>query len=784
MPSWIRSLGLAVLTLVGLGLVVWLAGSHRAPESAPAAPESPAERTDLPAGGPTSPAPPSAGRDAIVEAAPEASSATETVEEPSAHAVLGALHVTVVSRETAGPLANVRVHASVEGMPEGRRSVHVPTRRGTEYEAPISDEEGCVTLSLPALRKIRVEAWSEDAGALRARCEVAPLAPQEGRDLTIELSTEPDLVFRAQLLSGARAVVNAPVLLRQAGWTLETAVTNGFGSFSFVTESWREPYLRIAARGFAPALVKLPPPADIETAEEFFGRTTGTTIDLDLGGTLALTIYDGAAPAGALPVVLRAAAEEILAGRGQEPWPCQETFEWTSVTEDNGRCLLSDLAVRAPLRLSVGGREMSVESFAPGEQRKLELSVTPAGELHGRIVDQHGIPLGDQGVELVLSSRAFTTPQQDRFKSSPAESATRRWGPLDDTVKSDAQGRFLFERVYEGDYLLRPVGSRLDGRRPAPKAFPVRVDPERPGEVELVVDCNLFVRGIVVEENDVKLEGVDLECRLAGAREPTETARSTADGAFELGPLERGTYELHATFAGNFERVSPVLVAPAGTDELLVRVSMPRPEGQIAGFVLDEEGQALDATVLLVEGSADWTAFGFLPPLLQRVQVVVAAHDPLAGLVGRTPGPGRPISVSGATRTAAVSGAFHFDEVPAGDFTVIAATERGYGLQQVRLDSRRGIVERVSVHVHDGAEVIVELPPSLLASSGEDAEWHLVLSRGGTKVEVTFQGGTVVRVPPGFYGVELSGDAAGWTDRKQLHLANGSRQRVLFFSPY
>ncbi len=792
----VRTLALLALAAGGLGVLFWVLGSDTGSRERP-----------VPAVGADSPS--MSRRESLVAlaSAPQARDAFAPAPPPpgvegetSSRAEFAGLLLTVVSRETRLPLQGIRVQAHVDGIPEERELRFGTSNQGSEYEIPITDETGSAVLSLPIGKKILLDAWDERGGALRTRGEIVALKALEERRFELPISTERDCLVSGMLMGKEEPIPFQEVLLRQDGFTLERTQTDAFGSFSFLTDSWRGPYLRIEAPGNTAALVRPEMRSSAQEACDGFELEEGTLsrlaavgivpraplggerIELERSATLRLTVHEGSNPAFGITAIASTTAQALIHLRGYGGWSCPEEFRWSGITEAHGTCVLDNLPAEVPIALALEGpgrQRYAPVTLEPGEKRDLDLDLAAPTELRGRIVDQHGQPLADQRIRLrtiVEEGLGLGMVWRER---------------LERFATTDEEGAFLFERVYEGDYSIGPsLEKRADGRQIAPKTVSTHVQVDEPKEILLQVDCDLFLRGVVIEEHDWKMRKVLLTATPAGSDQAAAETMSEPDGRFEIGPLEHGMYELRASLAIQWLHESPVLVAPAGTEDLLVRISIPLPEGRIAGFVRDDTGKALEATVVLVEGTGDWTAFDQALPqaigwIAQVQQNGARSWEWLSSpswSANRTPGA---YSVVAGTSSDLVSGAFHFEEILPGDYTILAATKQGYGLQQVSLTSRRGRVDGVQVLLHDGAELAVELPWFDGREVGAQDEWRLVLRdrrRNEIVFDRTFSGSeALLQVPAGRFRAELAHLPTGGSAWEWVQLENGARAEVRFY---
>ncbi len=710
---------------------------------------------------------------------------------------LGVLLVSVVSRETKAPLQGIRLMALVEDTEDEKLLRVNSANRGTEHDVLVTDDAGTALFSFPSGRKIELDAWEEEKGDQRLRTPIEPLEPLETREELVELSTEHDLAYFGRLSENARHPLfyrqPAEVLLRAGGWTLDTEQPDWAGAFQFLTDSWRNPYLRIETYGFTPALVRL--------TKDHTTESTREVIALEPAGELQIQVLEGLNPVPGIEVVARAAAEDLVRLRYHESWLCREEFEWSGTTNEQGWCLLSNLAAQVPLHLALDGSGLQrIEEplvLSPGEERKLALVLDPPVELRGRISDQHGEPIADK--EVWLCERT----------ERPLERWGCAFGPFVQSAVTDTAGFFSFARVYEGVYWIGPspacppllpgFGGSSNAQRVVPKVFLAEVGAGESKELELQVDRELFLRGVVIEEHHWKMPGVTVSARSMEFEDVEEEATTDEHGRFEIGPLESGMYELRARTSIHYLHESPLLIASAGRDGLLLRVTIPQPDGRITGFVVDPaEGHGIEAAVVLLEGIGTWTAFEGVTPYviatatgdLEREELHLPKGLPWARQImnrGQFPDWIALVpSLADRTSSDPQTGAFVFEDVLRGDYTVLAATPRGYGIQQVTLNSERGQVDGLQVFFQSGVEFDVETGWSSGRAGvpAETEEWRLVLRdrrKGDIVLDHSFSGSqTILHAPPGDYRAELTYLASGLLDWEEVRLRLGERCRLVF----
>lgn len=170
-------------------------------------------------------------------------------------------------------------------------------------------------------------------------------------------------------------------------------------------------------------------------------------------------------------------------------------------------------------------------------RRPVVLRIPPAGRIRGRVIDPDGRPV--EGVDLFLRSDL----------SAGRRAATSRWNPI--TARTGADGRFVFEDVGAGRFV---VGLRL-----APGKMPQWLAPVGPAHAKAGTRRIVFrlrparrIEGRVLAPDGTPLAGATVVAQpIVPTKVRTSGGTSTdATGAFSLGGLASGEYEVSATALG------------------------------------------------------------------------------------------------------------------------------------------------------------------------------------------------------------------------------------------
>lgn len=271
-----------------------------------------------------------------------------------------------------------------------------------------------------------------------------------------------------------------------------------------------------------------------------------------------------------------------------------------ATTDGAGRARIEGLPAEVSFELVLrrGSEELVHEHepivLQPGETRDLVYDLSLWRDLAGRVIDTSGAAVAGLDLWLVPAQEGETARV---FASHVPQKAAR-------LVKSDEHGRFTFERVDPGTWLLgpachaNPVLEDTSLVKAVPLAILLRVpSQEADGEIVLRVQQDLFIRGSVVDADGVPVRRAHVVGRARGSDHRVYDF-SGADGSFELGPLLPGAYELYAG-KDSFRMAEPAstLLVEAGSADVAVTIE---PSGQINGKVVDAQGRPLVAEVRLL----------------------------------------------------------------------------------------------------------------------------------------------------------------------------------------
>ncbi len=354
-------------------------------------------------------------------------------------------------------------------------------------------------------------------------------------------------------------------------------------------------------------------------------------------------------------------------------------------------------------------------ALAPAEAKRLDIALTPAATMAGKVVDENGAPVaaargtltrGGENAAAGLRRMLRVDAEITAFRTRPDGTFTAsRLAPGDNQrlLVSHAD----FERATVAGLSL-PAGGTKAGvnvvlRRGATITGYVKDGADQPvGDVEVQVDPSMNFRGGAggVAVNLMRLGG-------PSARPKTKTG---ADGSFAIKGISVGEYALVLKKPGfATERVDPVKVTEQGAEPVLVALG---PGASITGSVRRKSGEGAE---------------GFL---------VRAGAAGGGGRGGRGGGPGGGLlNAIGADSPTGVDGAFFIDGLKAGQvYDLSAFGGAGMGPQ------KRGIIAPAA-----GADIVVS-GTGRIAGVALDARTGQALRNFSVSYEPDRGGGMVIRM--------------------------------------
>jgi len=229
-------------------------------------------------------------------------------------------------------------------------------------------------------------------------------------------------------------------------------------------------------------------------------------------------------------------------------------------------------------------------TLTPGQVERVDVPLTRAAAVEGRVTDEKGVPIEGARVEV----RAGTANPLARF-------VRRLEGRSEAPAHTSRDGAFRVTQVRPGDN-LQLVVSHDDYESRTIGGLRVAAGATRSG-IGVVLRHGLAVSGVVRDEDEKPLAGVELqltrEMRLESGRRgarmtmigpPTQKkCESSPDGRFEFQGLEAGAYGLQARHPGfatfTRERLDVGDEEPEGPVEVVMK-----PGATLSGSVRDRSG--------------------------------------------------------------------------------------------------------------------------------------------------------------------------------------------------
>ncbi len=278
------------------------------------------------------------------------------------------------------------------------------------------------------------------------------------------------------------------------------------------------------------------------------GQTSYRQFELTPPLILAGTVHDpSGAPAPDVRIIVR------TGGKGLE-----------TSTDRQGRFQATwnpfSLGSRSPWNCVIArdwSRNVAAESSIDAATTNLDLALQPALTLAGQVTDIDAKPITNAHLGLMVHLRGLgsgaTFPGLDQTPS-----------------RTDAQGRFEFRVLPQG--LAYGVQVSADGYGFVSRELkPEETKTHRLDLAFMLKQANLRLAGRVVGTDGKPLAGAYLSA--TGEGQPRGSARTGADGSFELNHLCAGPVQVGALYQGKFESVP----AKGGDTNLLIKISVKDP---------------------------------------------------------------------------------------------------------------------------------------------------------------------------------------------------------------
>lgn len=243
---------------------------------------------------------------------------------------------------------------------------------------------------------------------------------------------------------------------------------------------------------------------------------------------------------------------------------------WVAPADHGGSALFEGLPPYVPLELSVLLNERVLREPEPvvlqrGEKRRLPVSFDRGGTVHGRVVGEEGLALANIDIVIVP------------YRARPINVIEAFDEPVVIT-QTDPYGCFVFRDVGWGQWLVGTQKPSIDRKRPLVDAADsliglaerIHLTPSALfAEVEIRVERAAYLRGIVFSD-DVPASACQVRARALDSDYPIG-GETDGGGAFSLGPLFAGYYQIEAGGNGSeFTLSEPIVVAAGAPIELSV----------------------------------------------------------------------------------------------------------------------------------------------------------------------------------------------------------------------
>lgn len=639
------------------------------------------------------------------------------------------LTVRVIEAGSARPLARVRVVVYETGVARAARPIDGPD--GDLLRSPQTDRLGRASVDLPAARPLRLSLRGDRVDAADASLVLAPLVEGEQRELVVALEARAAVPCEALIIDAESGAPIAGAELRRrhtepgpaTAWTVRgvpSAISEERGRATLARPAGQAATYQVDARGYGPATFRVS------------GEETGAarTVRLSRAAQVELRL-DGAVDAAALLARVHCPPGEVDRGGGN--FAAGAELEWVEPFGRDGRVTVTGLPAHAALQLEVLDErgELVVPSsplrLAPAEARVIELDLAGGVHVFGALAGADGAPIPDQELWLVPAARRGPANLASRESLRAVHTRTR----------TDGLGRFSLRGVPHGDWCLGPAPALRPGSTELAPLGQWFHAPQELEELELNVRtcAGVYLAGRVLDPDGAAAGHAALTYRGLGDATPLY-AQTDQHGAFALGPLPPGAYELRAqpdrrgAHAGS---APELVVAGEAPIDLHLRSGVALPVSAVQG----EDGRLVPLT----------TAF-----------VTRTDGEPILAAVHR--------SSYGATR-------LELGPLEPGTYTVVAGTASG----------RFGIAQGVIVGAGEG-ETLLTLGPGarLVLDNRGDDPLAVRVRRGSAIVEaLTLDPGqqSTLWTVPGDLTLEVEGGAREVRERRIRVQPGGSATLTL-----
>ncbi len=278
------------------------------------------------------------------------------------------------------------------------------------------------------------------------------------------------------------------------------------------------------------------------------GQTSYREFELKPPLTLAGTVYDpSGAPAPDVRIIVRTGGKGLetstdMQGRFQATWNpfslgSQPPWNWVFARD--------------------WSRDLAAESSIDAATTNLDFFLRPALTLAGQVTGENWKPITNAHTVLMVHLRGLGNGSTfNGLDQKPSQ--------------TDAEGRFEFRVLPQG--LAYGVQVSADGYGLVSQEFkPDETKTNRLDLAFMLKQANLRLAGRVVDAEGKPLAGAFLSA--SGAGQPHSSARSGADGCFELNHLCAGPVLVGALYQNNYGSVT----AKGGDTNLLIKIAVKHP---------------------------------------------------------------------------------------------------------------------------------------------------------------------------------------------------------------
>jgi hypothetical protein len=271
---------------------------------------------------------------------------------------------------------------------------------------------------------------------------------------------------------------------------------------------------------------------------------------LQPGGVRGTVVDDQGLPIPDARVVLasRSIATNLFNPEPVEAPTPEELARLEDDTGADGRFYFGDLPGGEEFTMWVSHPSFGPESgppvvILPGEIQEIGAIVLGSGyTLRGRVVDTAGNPL-PASVELTLQNLSFfQTADPEMMRADDIASGRLR------LVETDGNGGFEVEHLAQGIWTAK---ASAEGFASNLVRGITLVENKQPDDVEIVLDTEFRLTGIVVNQEDEPIAGAKVQVARVNPRPViTSLGESGPDGTFTLGQLPEGRYGMLVTAEG------------------------------------------------------------------------------------------------------------------------------------------------------------------------------------------------------------------------------------------